>query len=121
MLSTIALVIAGVGIHGLLSFAVSTRTQELGIRRALGAQARSIVGMVLREGLTLAVIGTVIGIGVALTVGRGMSALLFGVPAGDLGTIAAAAALCLLTAVIGCVRPAMRAAKVDPMSALREG
>jgi putative ABC transport system permease protein len=121
MLSAIALVIAGVGIHGLLSFAVSTRTQELGIRRALGAQAGSIVGMVLREGLILALAGTAIGIAAALAVGRGMSALLFGVPAGDPLTLAAAAGLCLLTAIIGCLRPAMRAARVDPMSALREG
>jgi putative ABC transport system permease protein len=121
MLSAIALVIAGVGIHGLLSFAVSTRTQELGIRRALGAQARTIVGMVVREGLVLALVGTAIGIVLAFNVGRGMSALLFGVPAGDPLTIAAAAVLCLVTAVVGCVRPAMRAARVDPMSALREG
>ena len=121
ILAAIALVIAGVGIHGLLSFAVSQRTQELGIRRALGAQAGSIVGMVLREGLVLAVVGTAIGIGVALAVGRGMSALLFGVPAGDPVTLAAAAGLCLLTAVVGCLRPAIRAARVDPMTALREG
>ncbi len=120
MLSAIALVIAGVGIHGLLSFAVSTRTQELGIRRALGAQVGTIVGMVLREGLTLAAIGTMIGIALSFSVGRGMSALLFGVPATDPVTIAAAAALCLVTAVVGCVRPAIRAARVDPMSALRE-
>jgi predicted permease len=121
MLSAIALVIAGVGMHGLLSFAVSTRTQELGIRRALGAQAGSIVGMVMREGLTLTLVGTAIGIAVALTVGRGMSALLFGVPAGDPVTIAAAAGLCLLTALLGSLRPAVRAARVDPMAALRDG
>jgi putative ABC transport system permease protein len=121
ILSAIALVIAGVGVHGLLSFAVSQRTQELGIRRALGAQAGSIVVMVLREGLVLAVIGTVIGIGIALAVARGMGALLYGVPAGDPVTIAAAAGLCLLVAVVGCARPAVRAARVDPMTALREG
>jgi putative ABC transport system permease protein len=121
ILSVIALVIAGVGVHGLLSFAVSQRTQELGIRRALGAQAGSIVAMVLREGLMLAVVGTVIGIGIALAVARGMGALLYGVPAGDPVTIASAAALCLLVAVVGCVRPAVRAARVDPMTALREG
>ena len=121
MLSAIALVIAGVGIHGLLSFAVSQRTQELGIRRALGAQAGSIVAMVLREGLVLAAVGMVIGIAVALAVGRGMSALLFGVPSGDPITIAGAAGLCLLVAILGCLRPAVRAARVDPMTALREG
>ena len=62
-----------------------------------------------------------LGIGVALAVGRGMSALLFGVPAGDPITIAGAAGLCLVTAVVGCLRPAIRAAGVDPMVALREG
>ena len=121
MLAGIALVIAGVGIHGLLSFAVSQRTQELGIRRALGAQASSIVGMVLRDGLVLALVGTVIGIGIALAVGRMMSALLFGVSAADPITLAGAVTLCLLTAIVGCLRPAMRAARVDPMTALREG
>jgi predicted permease len=121
ILSTIALVIAGVGIHGLLSFAVSQRTQELGIRRALGAQAGSIVGLVMREGLVLALAGTVIGVAVALAVGRGMSALLFGVSASDPITLVTAVGLCLLTALVGCLRPAVRAARVDPMSALREG
>lgn len=121
ILSAVALLIAGVGIHGLLSFAVSQRTQELGVRRALGAQAGAIVGMVLREGLRLALAGALIGVAVALLVGRGMSALLFGVAPSDPQTILAAVALCLLTAVIGCLRPALRAARIDPMAALREG
>jgi predicted permease len=121
ILSAVALLIAGVGIHGLLSFGVSQRIQELGIRRALGAQAGTIIGMVLREGLRLAAIGAVIGIVVAFLVGRGMSALLFGVAPGDPQTILAAVTLCLLTAGIGCLLPALRAARVDPMTALREG
>ena len=121
VLSALALVIVGVGLHGLLSFAVSQRTQELGIRRALGAQAGSILGMVMREGLVLAAIGAVVGVGVGLFVGRGMSALLFGVPPHDPVTIGTAVGLCLIVAVVGCVRPAMRAAGVDPMMAMREG
>lgn len=121
ILSVIALLIGGVGIHGLLSFAVSQRTRELGIRRALGAEAGSIVAMVMKEGLRLAVIGTVIGVLVALFVGRSMNALLFGVPPTDPQTIAIAVVLCLATAVLGCLRPAVRAARVDPMTALREG
>jgi putative ABC transport system permease protein len=121
ILSAVALLIAGIGLHGLLSFAVSQRTQELGIRRALGAQAGAIIGMVLREGLRLAVIGAVVGVVIALIAGRGMSALLFGVRPGDPQTILAAVALCLLTAVVGCLRPALRAARIDPMTALREG
>ncbi|HUP62929.1 MAG TPA: FtsX-like permease family protein [Thermoanaerobaculia bacterium] len=115
-----ALLIAGVGIHGLLSFAVSQRTKELGVRRALGAQAGRIVAMILREGFRLATVGAVLGIVLAIVIGRGMSALLFGVPPTDVQTIVAAAALCLFTALIGCLRPALRAARVDPMIALRE-
>ncbi len=118
-LAVIALLIAGLGIHGLLSFAVSKRSQELGVRRALGAQAGAIVGLVLREGLVLALSGIVIGVAVAYAAARGMSALLFGVRPEDPLTIGLAAALCLATAVAGCLRPALRAARVDPLSALR--
>lgn len=121
ILSAIALLIAGVGIHGLLSFAVAQRTNELGIRHALGAQAGEIVAMVLREGLTLALVGTAIGVAVAIAVGRTMRALLFGIAPTDAGTLAAAIALCLVTATIGCLLPAIRAARVDPIIALREG
>ena len=121
ILGGLALLIAGVGIHGLLNFAVTPRTQELGIRRALGAQAGSILRMVMREGLTLALAGAAVGVVVGLFVGRGMSALLFGVPPHDPVAIGAAVGLCLATAVVGCVRPAVRAAGVDPMTAMREG
>jgi len=120
ILSTIALLIAGVGIHGLLSFAVLQRTRELGIRRALGAPAGEIVRMVLREGMRLFGAGVVIGVLVALAAGRGLGALLFGIPPADPLTIVAAVGVCLLTAMIGCLRPALRAARIDPMTALRQ-
>jgi putative ABC transport system permease protein len=119
ILSLIALLIAGVGIHGLLAFAVSQRSRELGVRRALGEQAGSIVRRVLREGLALAVTGVAIGVFVAYFAARGMSALLAGVEPGDPVTIAAAAGLCLVTAIAGCLRPAARAARVDPITVLR--
>ena len=118
-LSAIALLIAGFGIHGLLTFTVSQRAQELGVRRALGAQTGDIIGLVLREGLALALIGTAIGIAVAYAAARGMGALLFEVRPEDPLTITVAAALCLVTAVLGCLRPALRAASADPLSALR--
>lgn len=120
ILSGIALLIAGVGIHGLLSFSVSQRTKELGVRRVLGAQGTRIVAMVLRQGFGLAAAGAAIGILLAMPLGRAMRALLFGVEPMDVRTIASAAAVCLLTALAGCIRPAIRAARVDPMVALRE-
>jgi predicted permease len=119
-LSAIALLIAGLGIHGLLTFTVSKRTQELGVRRALGAQGGAIVGLVLREGLALAWIGILIGVAVAYAMARGMGALLSGVRPEDPLTLIVATTLCLATAVAGCLRPAMHAARVDPLSALRE-
>jgi predicted permease len=118
-LSGVALLIAGLGIHGLLTFTVSKRSQELGVRRALGAQAGGIVGLVLREGLALALAGIAIGVAVAYAAAQGMSALLFGVRPEDPLTLAAATALCLAAAIGGCLHPAMRAARVDPLSALR--
>lgn len=120
ILSSIALLIAGVGVHGLLSFSVAQRTKELGVRRALGAQGSGIVTMVLRQGFILVLMGAAAGIVVALPVAQAMRALLFGVEPMDARTIAAASALCLVTALLGCVRPAVRAARVDPMVALRE-
>ena len=119
MLAAIALVIAGVGIHGLLAFAVSQRSRELGVRRALGEQVGSIVGRVMREGLVLATAGVAIGVFVAYLAARAMGALLAGVQPGDPLTITAAAVLCFVTAVVGCVRPAVRAASVDPITVLR--
>ncbi|HEY2295590.1 MAG TPA: ABC transporter permease [Thermoanaerobaculia bacterium] len=118
-LSGVALLIAGFGIHGLLTFTVSKRSQELGVRRALGAQASAIIGLVLREGLALALIGIALGIAVAYAAARGMGALLFGVRPEDPLTISIAAALCLTIALLGCLRPALHAARVDPLSALR--
>jgi predicted permease len=119
VLAAIALLIAGVGIHGLLSFSVSRRSQELGIRRALGAQSGAIVGMVLREGVALAAVGIVAGAGLGYLAGRAMQALLVGVRPGDPLTMLMATAVCFATVILGCVRPAARAARVDPMSALR--
>jgi predicted permease len=119
VLAMVALVIAGVGIHGLLAFAVSQRSRELGVRRALGEQVGSIVGRVLREGLVLATVGVAIGVFVAYLAARAMGALLAGVQPGDPLTITGAAALCFVMAVAGCIRPAVRAASVDPITVLR--
>jgi predicted lysophospholipase L1 biosynthesis ABC-type transport system permease subunit len=119
-LSVIALLIAGLGIHGLLAFTVARRTQELGVRRALGEQASSIIRRVLREGLALSVTGVGIGVVLAYLLARGMGALLAGIRPEDPAAMASAAALCLVTALVGGIRPAIRAARVDPIAALRE-
>jgi putative ABC transport system permease protein len=119
ILSSIALLIAGVGIHGLLTFTVSRRTHEIGVRRALGEQAGSVVRRVVREGMLLAAAGVGAGVLIAYQAARGMAALLAGVRPEDPVTIGIAAALCFATAVAGCLRPAMRAARVDPVNALR--
>jgi predicted permease len=119
-LSGIALLIAGLGIHGLLAFAVSRRTRELGVRRALGEGTRSLVGRVLTEGLVLSLVGLALGVAMAWAAARAMGALLAGVQPADPLTLGAAAALCLATALAGGIWPAIRAARVDPVIALRE-
>jgi putative ABC transport system permease protein len=118
-LTALALIIAGLGLHGLLAFTVSMRSRELGIRRALGAQVSHVVGPVLREGLTLVVIGLVVGLLVGYAIARGMGALLADIQPADPLTLGAAAALCLLTAALGFLRPTLSAARVDPLVALR--
>ena len=120
ILSIIALLIAGVGIHGLLSFAVAQRAKELGIRRALGAQTGGIIAMVLRDGLRLTLFGALAGVVIAIAVGRSLRALLFGVDPADPRTFALAVAICIATAIAGSLRPALRAGLSDVVSALRE-
>lgn len=120
ILSAIALLIAAVGIHGLLSFAVSQRAKELSIRRALGAQTSGIVAMILRDGLRLTLFGAVGGILIAVAVGRSLRALLFGVDPADPQTFVFAIAICLITAMVGSLRPALRAGYTDAVTALRE-
>jgi predicted permease len=118
-LALLALLIAGLGIHGLLTFTVSMRERELGIRRALGAEAGGIVRLVMREGVILAAAGIAAGVVFGYVAARGMGALLVGVRPEDPLTLGAAALLCFATAAIGSLLPALRATRVDPMTALR--
>jgi predicted permease len=115
----IAFILAAVGIHGLLSFAVSQRTAEIGVRVALGAQARDILSMVLTRSALLAIAGVVPGIALAFAAGRSMEALLAGVKPADALTLAAAVALSILMTVAGSLAPTIRALRVDPITALR--
>ena len=118
-LAGIALLLSGVGIHGLLAYMVSQRTHEIGVRLALGAEPSAVARMVLSEGMKLAVLGILVGIGVAYASARGMSALLFGVEPGDPATFAVAVALALVMTLAGALLPAMRAVRVDPLVMMR--
>jgi hypothetical protein len=117
--AAIAFLLAGVGIHGMLSFAVSRRTQEIGVRIALGAQPGEIVKMIVRQGALLAATGVLPGIALAYAAGRAMEGLLAGVKPGDALTFAAAIGLCVLMTVLGSLVPALRAVRIDPIAAIR--
>jgi ABC-type antimicrobial peptide transport system permease subunit len=115
----LALVLACVGLYGLLSYEVSRRTREIGIRMALGAPSGSVLKMVLGQGIVLAMVGAVLGIGVALGVTRYLTSMLYDVHANDPLTLIAVAVLLTLVALAACYIPARRAMRVDPLVALR--
>jgi putative ABC transport system permease protein len=115
----LGLMLAAVGIYGVMAFAVAQRTQEFGVRMALGAQRSGVIGLVLREGVILAVSGTAIGLGGAYLVGRTMSSTLYGVGALDVRAFGAVSLLLLLAALLACLFPALRASRVEPLVALR--
>ncbi len=117
--AALALVLAAVGIYGVLSYAVAQRIPEIGVRLALGAAERQIFGLVMGDSLKLALAGLAIGAAGALAVGRGMQSLLFGVAGTDVVTFAATATVLMLVAFVASYVPARRAMRVDPMSALR--
>jgi predicted permease len=117
--ATVALALAAVGLYGVITYAVSQRTHELGVRVALGATTDRISRMVINEGLTLTAIGVVIGIVTALAMGRVVSSLLFGVSARDPLTLVAVAGSLAIIATLASWLPARRAARVDPLVALR--
>ncbi len=117
--AALALLLAGIGIYGVLAYSVSQRTRELGLRMALGAQRSEILQLVIRQGTALAAIGVLFGLGGALALTRVMRTLLFGVEPSDPLTFVAVSLLLLAVALLACWLPARRAARVDPMEALR--
>lgn len=115
----LALVLASAGLYGVLSYAVAQRTHEFGIRMALGARGDNLLGLVIRQGLLLVLIGTVIGMGVAIGVRRFLSSLLYGIQADDPLTLAGVGVVLVVVALAACAIPARKAMRVDPMVALR--
>jgi predicted permease len=116
----LGLVLASVGVYGVVSYSVSQRTREIGIRTALGAQRRNVLGMVLKQGMTMALTGTGVGIVLAFLLFRGLHSVLYGVESTDIVTLASVSALLLLVAFVASYVPALRATQMDPIAALRE-
>jgi predicted permease len=117
--AALAVFLAGLGIHGLLAFTVSARAREIGVRMALGAGTRDVLRLVLREGLVLAAGGVALGVVLAYAAGRSLQALLAGVRPHDAAAFLTAVIVSLLMVILGSLWPALRAVRVDPLSAIR--
>jgi predicted permease len=116
----LGLVLASVGVYGVVSYSVSQRTQEIGIRTALGAQRSNVLGIILKQGMSMALIGTGVGIVLSFLLFRGLRTVLYGVKSTDLVTLAAVSGMLLAVAFLASYVPALRATRVDPVVALRE-
>jgi putative ABC transport system permease protein len=115
----LALLLAAIGIYGVLSSLVTQRTREIGIRMALGAQTRDVLRMIMGEGFRLVALGIVIGVGAGVALSRYLSSLFFGVSAANPSTYFEVSVLMIGIALLACFLPAARATRVNPMVALR--
>jgi putative ABC transport system permease protein len=115
----LALLIAAIGVHGVLLYLVSQRTREIGLRMALGAQRSQVMRLVLRQGMMVALAGIGIGLLIAFLLSGALASLLYGIAAHDPLTFAAVALILAAVAAGSCIAPALRASKVDPIMALR--
>jgi putative ABC transport system permease protein len=117
--ASVAMLLAMLGIYGVTSYYVTQRTHEIGVRMALGAQIVDVLKLVLKRAMLLATVGIVIGLGGAVALTRYMTTLLFGVKPIDVITFVAVGVVLALVVLVACIVPARRAAKVDPLEALR--
>jgi putative ABC transport system permease protein len=118
--SALALLLAALGIYGVMSFAVAQRTHEIGLRMALGAGRGQVLRQMLKEGMGTALLGVIIGSAGAYLVGRAMQGMWYGVGVMDPLAFGVVATLLLVSAMVACLVPARRAASIDPMAALRD-
>jgi putative ABC transport system permease protein len=118
--AAIALLIAAIGIYGVLAYSVNQRTREIGLRMALGATPRSVLQLMVSQGMKMVLVGIGIGLAGGLALGRAVSSLVFGVPVRDPATFSLVSVVLIGVALAACIVPARRAARVDPMVALRE-
>jgi ABC-type antimicrobial peptide transport system permease subunit len=117
--AVLALVLAAVGVYGVMAYSVAARTREIGVRVALGAQPRNVFGMVLRQGMGAAAAGLTLGLLGAAALGRVLTSLLYGVKPTDVLTFVGVAGVLLTVVLAACLVPARRAVRVDPLEALR--
>lgn len=116
----LALVLASVGLYGIMAYSVNRREREIGLRMALGAEQSSVLSLILRQGLTLVGMGIAIGLAASFVLGRALRRMLYGVSAADPLSLVGASVVLIAVAMLACYLPARSASRVDPMLALRE-